>query len=106
MHLKNDVPPSLKMTWVVFSDMSSGGGRKLPYHTIFIETFDKEEAIQIFINKFNRNPRNVTCTCCGADYHISTLSNLNNLDSLRKPIFITHNGITTFNIEELRDPEV
>ena len=107
-HGKNDSAPlSSEMCWVVFSDMNSGGRRKLPYETIFIEAFDKEEAIQIFINKFSINPDNVTCTCCGADYHIRTLSNLNNLNPFyqRKPIFITHNGITTSNIEEFLDPD-
>jgi len=60
--------------WVQFWDMHSGGGLKQPpYHYICIEAASQEEAEVIFQNRFGRNPRRVTCTCCGPDYSIEEL---------------------------------
>lgn len=56
--------------WTRFMDMHSGGGQKLSHNLIFIEA-PEDEAIRIFENRFNRNPNNVTCSCCGSDYSIS-----------------------------------
>jgi len=57
-------------------DMASGGGRKekgLDY--IYIEA-PEEEAKVIFYNRFGHNPDRVSCTCCGADYSISSEEDL------------------------------
>lgn len=58
------------MTWTHFHDMHSGGGQKLDWGHIFIES-PQAEAEVIFYNRFGRNPHKVTCTCCGPDYSIS-----------------------------------
>lgn len=57
------------MVWTSFSDMCSGGGEKTEYDPIYIEG-DEEEACSIFEAKFNRDPRNVTCSCCGPDFSV------------------------------------
>lgn len=62
--------------WTRFWDMSSGGSTKIePYDFIFIEAPQKE-AEEIFQDRFNRDPYNVTCECCGSDYSISEHSDL------------------------------
>ena len=62
--------------WTEFWDMHSGGSNKVkPYECIYIEApFD--EAKIIFQNRFGRNPRRVTCTCCGPDYEIQEYDTL------------------------------
>lgn len=52
-----------------FFDMSSGGKEKLKWKVIYIELPEKE-AKEYFQNKFNRDPENITCNCCGEDYSI------------------------------------
>ena len=52
-----------------FFDMHSGGDRKLDWGVIYIEA-PKKEAITIFRNRFDRDPNNITCPCCGGDYSI------------------------------------
>ena len=56
--------------WIEFYDMSSGGTEKTPYTKIFIEAESEEEAVEIFENKFDRYPYNVTCECCGCDFAV------------------------------------
>ena len=58
--------------WVQFWDMHSGGGKKVSHEQIYIEANSRDEAIRIFSDKFNRDPLNVTCSCCGPDYVIYT----------------------------------
>jgi hypothetical protein len=58
------------MVWTCFSDMHSGGRRKLDWQLIFIEAAQPEAEI-IFQNAFGRSPNRVTCTCCGPDYAAS-----------------------------------
>ena len=93
------------MAWWVFSDMLTAGYRKLPYDNIFIEASYEWEAIQKFINKFNIDPDISSCSCCGGDYRIRLILDLNDLDSFYRinPIFITYNGITTTNINDHLD---
>lgn len=57
-------------TWYQFIDMHSGGSRKTPYNSIYIEAFSETEACNIFFNIYKRNPYHVTCECCGPDYVI------------------------------------
>lgn len=52
-----------------FYDMHSGGYQKLSHAVIVIEA-PKQEAIEIFKSIFKRDPHNITCDCCGADYAI------------------------------------
>lgn len=67
------VKPATK--WTQFWDMHSGGDQKLDWARIYIEA-PKEEAIVIFYNLFGRNPKRVTCTCCGEDYAIDESDSL------------------------------
>lgn len=53
-----------------FYDMCSGGSEKLFFKEIHIMADSEEEACDIFLREFKRNPRNVTCDCCGPDYSI------------------------------------
>jgi hypothetical protein len=62
-----------KSRWTRFFDMSSGGSEKLEWSTILIEA-PEDEAVRIFEARFQRDPRNVTCDCCGADYSIYEVS--------------------------------
>lgn len=64
--------------WTVFCDMSSGGGQKLEWRKIFIEAPEKE-ARNIFYNRFDRYPDHVTCDCCGSDYSVNELDNLDDV---------------------------
>lgn len=57
--------------WTKFMDMHSGGGLKNKYEHIFIEADNEEVAINIFQNKYS-DPNNITCSCCGEDYSVST----------------------------------
>ena len=59
------------MPWFQFHDMHSGGGLKTQWHHIFIEAPDEETACRIFTKRTDRDPRNVTCDCCGEDYSIN-----------------------------------
>lgn len=63
------------MTVTRFKDMHSGGSQKLDQEYIYIEaTF--QEAIDYFTERFGRDPRRVTCECCGMDYDIMTFESL------------------------------
>jgi hypothetical protein len=61
--------------WTQFMDMHSGGSSKLDWQYIYIEA-PRVEAEVIFYNRFGRNPNCVTCSCCGADYSISSEESL------------------------------
>lgn len=66
---------SEKTEWTRLWDMHSGGGAKEGFEVCFIEA-PEEEAKLIFYNRFGHSPERVTCTCCGADYSISTHDSL------------------------------
>lgn len=55
------------MMYTRFYDMHSGGGQKTDYATIYIEAAE-EDAKNIFLGRFHRNPDQVTCNCCGEDF--------------------------------------
>lgn len=55
--------------WTQFYDMSSGGSEKLGACTIWIEA-GEDEACSLFEAIFERDPHNVTCSCCGPDYSV------------------------------------
>jgi hypothetical protein len=61
--------------WTHFNDMHSGGGRKLDYEHIFIEA-EEEKAAELFERIFRRDPYNVTCYCCGPDYSINEVEEI------------------------------
>ena len=58
-----------ELVWTQFMDMHSGGGSKLKWDYIYIEA-PAGRAEEIFEEKFDRNPHNVTCDCCGSDYSV------------------------------------
>lgn len=64
-----------KVTWTHFYDMSSGGSEKLDWQHIFAE-LPEQLAIGWFMKEFDRDPRNVTCDCCGPDYAIHEYASL------------------------------
>lgn len=66
-----------------FYDMSSGGRQKLQWSIVYVN-LPETEAIQWFENKFGRNPYNVTCTCCGEDYSISSAETLEELTEFQR----------------------
>lgn len=56
--------------WTKFWDMHSGGSNKIKtYDKIYIEA-PIAKAERIFQHRFNRNPYNVTCNCCGEDFSV------------------------------------
>ena len=65
----------LKGTFTKFFDMASGGYEKTDYSAIYIEA-EEDRAIEIFEAKFNIDPFNETCECCGSDFYIYELSNI------------------------------
>lgn len=63
--------------WTQFWDMHSGGGLKqAPYHYLYIEAKDEEEATLIFYNRFGHNPNDTACPTCGSNYSINTEEDL------------------------------
>lgn len=66
-----------------FFDMCSGGNQKLAWSVIYVN-LPENEAIEWFENRFNRNPNNVTCNCCGEDYSISSADTLENLTQFQR----------------------
>lgn len=63
---------------VKYFDMSSGGFEKTDFKTIFIEADNTVESDRIFTENFNRDPNNISCTCCGHDYAVSEYPSLAN----------------------------
>lgn len=57
--------------WYQFMDMHSGGDSKLDWEYIYLRAGSDEEAVEKFETLFGRDPHNITCECCGADYSIS-----------------------------------
>jgi hypothetical protein len=69
----------MSTTWTRFMDMHSGGGLKEdPYSIILIET-DEDAAKRVFYSRFGHNPERITCTCCGEDYSVSSITDDNAL---------------------------
>ena len=53
--------------WTRFGDVHSGGYPALPWEIIYVEG-DEDTAIRRFQAILGRDPRNVSCDCCGSDY--------------------------------------
>lgn len=53
--------------WTKFFDMASGGLKKTDYEQIYIE-LPEDKARKYFEYKFERDPDNITCNCCGRDF--------------------------------------
>lgn len=58
-----------KLPWTLFWDMSSGGGQKVAYKMIAINS-PLVQALEEFQRIFDRDPLNITCDTCGEDYAI------------------------------------
>lgn len=63
------MPITKETTWTYFSDLHSGGDRKTDWEYIYIQG-RREQAIRQFEELFRRDPRHVSCSCCGPDYSI------------------------------------
>jgi hypothetical protein len=66
--------------WTRFMDMASGGSCKVKIdgikkEYIYIE-LPYKQAVALFESKFDRDPNNVTCDCCGGDYSINEYGSL------------------------------
>ena len=55
--------------WTEFFDMHSGGSKKTEWEKICIE-LEEDEAVEYFKKRFNIDPHNVTCDCCGSDFSV------------------------------------
>ena len=62
--------------WFHFMDMSSGGGSKTAFEHVLIQAANESDAAAIFEQRLERDPYNVTCDCCGADYSINEYDTL------------------------------
>lgn len=71
MKITLDIPDKV----TVFLDMHSGGDAKLQWEKIYI-ALPKKLARIVFENRFNRNPDNITCSCCGEDYSVNEYDNI------------------------------
>ena len=96
------------MTWTLFWDMHSGGGcKQRPYEQIYIEA-SESDAVVIFYNRFGHSPNRVSCTCCGADYSISSEQDLEQLTGFHRnakwhKMSQTYSGGTTLEKYKRRD---
>ena len=61
---------------VKFYDMNSGGRLSTEYKVILISCNDESEARSIFTDRFGLDSRNVSCSCCGPDFSVTTYSSL------------------------------
>ena len=55
--------------YTIFYDMSSGGSEKESFTKLAVK-LSESEAVEWFEKTFGRDPHNVTCQCCGADYAV------------------------------------
>lgn len=62
--------------WFSFFDISSGGQQKTEYQCIYIEAPTERAASKIFKKRFDRSPYWVTCECCGPDFSIDEVENI------------------------------
>jgi len=58
------------MAWFAFTDMRSGGHRKLTHEKLYTHANNEREAVKKFERTFYRDPDYVTCSCCGADFSV------------------------------------
>lgn len=65
----------------VFTDMNSGGGQKLGFAHGYVKRAETD-AIAWFKERFQRDPENVTCDCCGPDYAITELDSMIELEQI------------------------
>lgn len=56
--------------WFYVMDMHSGGGRKTDYEMYFIEATDEDHARKRFMGDTGKDPDDVACECCGANFSI------------------------------------
>jgi len=59
-----------------FSDMCSGGSVKIKGAEWIIIEASEDDAVAYFEKRFDRDPYNVTCDCCGGDYSIDEYETL------------------------------
>ena len=55
--------------YTIFYDMSSGGSEKESFSKLAVR-LPENEAREWFEKTYNRDPDNVTCSCCGEDYAV------------------------------------
>lgn len=77
--------------WTQFYDLHSGGSRKLKWEKIYIEA-SVQEAKVIFENRFDENPDEVACSCCGQNYSISESDSLEAATACHRGCAFDNNG--------------
>lgn len=87
------------MTVTRFKDSFSGGSQKTDYEYIYIEA-PFQEAIDHFEERFDRDPRRVTCECCGKDFDIRTYEDIQQATGWERDCTFDDGWY----IEEARDP--
>ncbi len=65
--------------WTKFMDMHSGGKAKIPPYEYILIQGSEQDATDIFRKRFDRDPDNVTCACCGEDFSVSSSDCLQDL---------------------------
>lgn len=63
------------MTWTKFWDMHTAGRAKTEYEKIYVEAL-YDEAVEFFESRFETDPHNVSCRCCGQDFSIDGYDSL------------------------------
>lgn len=61
-----------------FVDMCSGSSRKTEWDVIFVE-LPYKYALTWFEDTYGRDPKYVTCECCGPDFSIEEVDSLDSL---------------------------
>lgn len=59
----------LNTTWTMFHDKITGGLPKTQWSRIYIQA-TRNNAYNIFVNRFMRDPLKRSCSCCSDDYLI------------------------------------
>lgn len=86
-----------------FWDTGSGGTLKAPpYKMIYIEALSLKDAVNIFVERFDVDPYNVSCRCCGQDYSIESNESLEILTCFNRN---AHYNETEERYIEEQDPE-
>jgi hypothetical protein len=80
-------------TWTIFLDLLTGGNKKTKYDIIAIKGA-KKEAIEFFEDKFDLDPYNQSCHCCGDDFGLEELDENKDLDDYLARMQISYLTVT------------
>ena len=72
------------MKWFKFNDMHTGGFTKTDYDVIYIQANTETDAINVFKSKFQIEPYDIACDCCGYDFAISEENSLQQMTAYER----------------------